>query len=149
MYNHKYTTVIVHVTHDHYLHTTVPIPSVSVSILNNQTVGQSLTLECNVIAVRGITSIVDIVWSSNDTELNIIKRVNISSVTNNSVLYTDAYVIQQLRTTDENREYQCEIFIDTESPITAKDNAILNVTGKHMYYYTLYFLHSSNIKLLL
>ena len=149
MYDHKYITVIVHVTHDHYLHTTVPIPSVSVSILNNQTVGQPLTLECDAIAVRGITSRVDIVWSSNGIELNVIKRVNISLVTNNSVLYTDAYVIPQLRTTDENREYQCEIFIDTKSPVTAKDTVILNVTGKHMYYYTLYFLHSSNTKLLL
>jgi len=33
---------------------------------NIQTVGQSLTLECSVTAVRGITSRVDIVWKNND-----------------------------------------------------------------------------------
>ena len=118
----------------------MPIPSVSVSIPNNQTVGQSLTLECDVIAVRGITSRVDIVWRSNGIKLSNTKEINISSVTNNSALYTDTYVIPQLRTTDESREYQCEIFIDTKSPVTAEDSVILNVTGKHTYVRTLYLL---------
>ena len=51
----------------------VPIPTVSVTALNTQTVGQSLTLQCEVTTVRGITSRVDIVWSSGGS---ILRRIN-------------------------------------------------------------------------
>ena len=121
----------------------MPLPLTFITILNNQTVGRSLALECDVIAVRGITSRVDIVWSSNGVELNTIERINVSSVTYNSVLYTDTYIIPQLRTTDEYREYQCKISINTKLPVIATDSVILNVTGKHII-----FMHSSNAKLL-
>ena len=110
----------------------VPVPSVFISILNNQTVGQSLVLQCDVITVRGITSRVDIVWSSNGSELHIAKGINISSSTNDSVLFTDAYIIPQLSTKDEGREYQCEVFIDTGSPVVGSDSVTLNVTGEHI-----------------
>ena len=45
----------------------VPTSTVSVTAPNTQTVGQSLTLQCEVTTVRGITSRVDIVWSSDGT----------------------------------------------------------------------------------
>ena len=115
----------------------VPVPSVNTNTLNNQIVGQSLLLECDVITVRGITSSVDIVWSSNGSELSVTEGVNISSETNESMLFTDIHVIPQLNTTDENKEYQCEVFINTELPVIATDSVILNVTGKHVALYTL------------
>ena len=108
----------------------MPNASVTVSILNNQTVSQSLLLECNVATVRGITSRVDIVWSSNGSELNTVEGVNDSSVTNDSVLFTETYIIPQLSTVDNNKQYQCDVIIDAESPVTATDSAILHVTGK-------------------
>ena len=110
----------------------MPVPSVIVSTESNQTVGQSLTLQCNITTVRGITSRVDIVWSSNNTELSITKGVNISSETDDSVIFTDAYIITQLSTIDESRGYHCEAVIDTELPVKATDSIVLNVTG--MYY---------------
>ena len=100
------------------------------SILNNQTVGESLTLECTVTAVRGITSRVDIGWSRNGSELIVVKGVNVSSTTNNSVLFTNSYIIPQLSTADEDRAYQCELFIDAKLPVTATKSVTLNVTGK-------------------
>ena len=117
------------------------------SILNDQIVGQSLMLECFVSAVRGITSRVDIVWSSNGVEINIVKGINISSVANNSLLFTERYIIPQLSTVNENRKYKCEVIIDVEPPVTVSDSAILNVTGKYISY--IYFLHSSNTELFL
>ena len=117
------------------IYTIVPIPSVAINILNNQMVGQALMLKCDVTTVRGITSRVDIIWSSNGVELNFIEGVNISSVTNDSVLFTNAYVISQLSTADENREYQCQVSIDTESPALTTDVVILNVIGKHIIMY--------------
>ena len=112
------------------IYTTVPVPSITLNTLNNQTVGQSLTLECTVTTVRGITSRMNIVWSSDDLELSIVKGINTSSLMNGSVLFTDVYVIPQLSTADENREYLCEVSIDTDPSVTANDSIMLNVTGK-------------------
>ena len=98
--------------------------------------GQPLILECDFTTVRGIISRVDIVWSSNGVELNVNRGVNISYTRNNSV--TDTYIIPQLSTVDENREYQCEVFINTESPVIATGSVILNVTGKYVYSYCYY-----------
>jgi len=41
---------------------TVPPPTVSMTALSDQIVGDPLSQECNVITVRGVTSSVDIVW---------------------------------------------------------------------------------------
>ena len=117
------------------VYTIVPIPSVNINILNNQTVGQSLLLECDVTTVRGITSRVVIIWSSDgsgEPGLDVTGGVNTSSVTNDFMLFTNTYIIPQLSTTDENKEYQCEVFIDTDSPVIASDSVILNVTGKYV-----------------
>ena len=99
-------------------------------MMNNQTVGQLLILKCEVTTARGITSRVGIVWSSDGSKLRIINGVT-SSIINNSMLLRDTYTIPQLSTTDENKEYQCEVSIDTQPPVTANDSVTLNVTGKY------------------
>ena len=104
------------------------------NILNIQTVGQSLTLECSIIAVRGITSRVDVVWTSLGSELKRTEGLNHSSASNDSVLYTESYTIQQLSTLDEGRTITCDVFINAMSPVTATDNiTLLNITGKCMH----------------
>ena len=107
---------------------TVPTPTVSVTAPSTQTVGQSLTLQCNVTTVRGITSRVDIVWSSGGTELNSTSSAPLSII-DNSVVYTDFYTISQLSTNDENRVIQCEVVINASPPAMASDSTTLNVTG--------------------
>ena len=97
---------------------------------NNQTVGQSLTLQCEATIVRGITSRVDIVWSSGGTEL---QRMNVSStMTNNSLVYTDSYTISLLSTTDDGNVIQCEVVINTSPPVMANGDITLNVMGMHI-----------------
>ena len=112
-------------------YTLVPKPVVILEILNNQTVGQSLRLECNVTAVRGITSKVDMLWFSNGSEIKRIEGVNFSSISNNSELvqFTDFYIIPQLTTADENTSYQCEVLIDANLSIKTVESISLNVTG--------------------
>ena len=109
----------------------VPTPTVSVNALNTQTVGQSLTLQCEVTTVRGITSRVDIVWSSGGTEL---QRINdVSSMTmSSSLVYTDYYTISQLNTTDDDRVIQCEVMINANPPVMASDSITLDVTGEYL-----------------
>ena len=98
-----------------------------------QTVGQSLTLQCEVTTVRGITSRVDIVWSSNGTELN---RTNSTTpitpiMISNSLVYTDLYTIDILSTDDEDRSYDCEVVIYASPPVMASDSVTLDVTGRY------------------
>ena len=109
---------------------TVPIPNqIDVTAPATQTVGQSLVLRCSVITVRGITSRVDTVWSSNGLDLETVEA-NVSSITNNSVEYTAYYTIVQLNETDDGRVYQCKVVINASPPVMTDDNIALNTTGK-------------------
>ena len=107
----------------------VPTPTVRVTALNTQTVGQSLTLQCEVTTVRGITSRVDIVWSSGGT---VLRRMNDTTATtmDNSLVHTDSYTISQLSTTDEGRVIQCEVVINASPLVMASDSITLDVIGK-------------------
>ena len=96
---------------------------------STQTVGQSLTLQCEVTTVRGITSRVDIVWSSNGT---VLRRINDTTATtvNNSLMYTDSYTISQLNTTDDGRLIQCEVLINANPSVMGNDSITLDVIGE-------------------
>ena len=100
----------------------------NVTTLNDQTVGQSLTLQCEVTTVRGITSRVDIVWSSNGI---ILRRINgtIPTPMDNSLVYIDSYNISRLSTTDDGRIIQCEVVINASPSKVAHDNITLDVMG--------------------
>ena len=109
----------------------VPIPIVSIEVETNQTAGQPLTLDCTVIAVRGLTSRVDITWLVNGVELETIRNVDLSSPTDDETqLYMDSYTIDRLSVNDNENVYQCEVLIDSDPLVMATDNFTLNVTGK-------------------
>ena len=108
----------------------VPNPTVVVTAPNTQTVGQSLTLQCEVTAVQGITSRVDIVWSSGGTELQRMNGV-LSTTMDNSLVYIDSYTISQLSTTDDGRVIQYEVVINTNPPVQEIDNIVLDMTRKY------------------
>ena len=112
----------------------VPDPIVNITTLNDQLVGQSLTLQCNVTTVRGITSGVDIVWSSSGIEL---ERMNdVSSTTLNDLsVYIDTYMIPMLNTSHNTREYQCTVLINANPPKIVSDSITLNVNGKFLCMY--------------
>ena len=111
---------------------TVPIPRINITAPVTQRVGQSLVLSCSAIAVRGITSQVDIVWSSNGSELKTVEA-DVTSITNNSVKYTGYYSIEQLNETDDGRVFQCTVVIDASPPVMADDNITLHTTSKNSY----------------
>ena len=108
----------------------VPDPVIKVDAPSSQVVGQPLTLECNVTTVRGITSTVDIVWSSNGTELRKSKGTESNLINYNSVLYMDSYTIPLLSTVDENRTYECGIIINLALPLSVNDTITLDVMSK-------------------
>ena len=96
--------------------------------LGTQRVGQSLTLQCEVTTVRGITSRVDIVWSSEGMELERMNGVS-STTMSNSLLYTHSYTISQFSTTDYRRVIQCGVVVNGSS-VRANGSITLDVTGK-------------------
>ena len=94
--------------------------------------GRAATLECNVIAVRGITSKVDITWK-NRLRTTILRRVEnvTASIVNNSAVYTDQLVTPPLSVNDSGRVYYCEVSINSTYKITSLDSFVLNFIGKH------------------
>ena len=99
--------------------------NISLASSGHQIVGQSLTLECSVTTVRGITSRVDIVWSS-DGEL---KRVINITTMDDTIEYVDLYTIKQLNDTDQNRMYQCEVVINSIPPVKGTKHITLEAIG--------------------
>ena len=96
---------------------------------NTQTVGQPLTLQCDVTTVSGITSRVDIVWSSDDI---VLRRINDTTATtmSNLLVYTDSYTITQLSTTDDDRVIECKVVINGSPSVMATNSVTLNVIGE-------------------
>jgi len=110
------------------------LTNISITAPSTQIVGQPLILECSVTTVRGITSRVDIVWSSDDDkELMTMEGVNINSTLNDSATYKSFYSIDILSTNDSNRIYQCTMIINTDPPVLARGSVTLEITGKVMY----------------
>ena len=70
-------------------------------------------------------------WSSDGTELQ--RMNNVSSTTmDNSLVYTDSYIISQLSTTDEGRVIQCEVVINADPLVMANNSITLDVTGTYI-----------------
>ena len=101
----------------------------TVTAPNTQIVGQPLTLECSVTAVRGITSKVDIIWSRGS---NVLMRTNNTTPTmmDNSLVYTNTYIIPVLSTDDEGREYECAVVINANAVVMATGIVTLDVMGE-------------------
>ena len=97
---------------------------------DSQIVGEPLTLESTITTVRGITSRVDIVWSSDGSELKRIEGIESNSTNNNSVIYMNSYTISPLSTDDEGRIYQCAVIIDQVLVIIVNNSITLDVTGE-------------------
>ena len=107
----------------------VPTPTVVVTAPSTQIVGQSLTMQCEVTTVRGITSGVEIIWRSGSTEL---ERVNDTTPTTigNSLVYTDSYTISSLETSDEGRVIMCTGVINGSPSVMGTNFTSLDVTCK-------------------
>ena len=104
----------------------VPDPIVRISAPTTQTVGESLTLQCDATIVRGITSTLDVVWSNNSM------RLNSTTLTpmDNSLLYTNSYTIAELNTTHNGSMIQCEVIVNANPLAMASNSTTLNVTGE-------------------
>ena len=99
--------------------------------LGNLTIGDPLTLDCTVTAVRGISSSVDIIWT---TGSRVVRRVEdiMADIENYSVIYTDSFEISSLSAIDNGREYQCTVVINASQPVYSSDQFTLIFTGEYL-----------------
>ena len=111
----------------------VPSPSVMLKVLGMQTVGQLLPMECIVTTVRGITSRLDIEWSSDDIEVKKTLGVNVSSLTNIFMVYRNLYNVSLLTTAEEGKAYKCKGVINTNPSIITESSIILDVIGMYVH----------------
>ena len=119
----------------------VPNPFVKITIFNNEivgnetlgnvTIGDPLTLDCTVTAVRGISSSVDIIWTTGGS---VVRRVdNITAdIENDYAIYTDSFEISSLSAIVNGREYQCTVVINASPPVTNSNQTMLIFAGEHL-----------------
>ena len=94
-----------------------------------QTVGQSLSLEFVMTTVRGISSSIDIIWTSDGVDIRRTLGANISYSTSSSIVYRDFYNISLLTTAEEGRVYECKGVINTTPNLIAESNTTLDIVG--------------------
>ena len=110
--------------------TVVPTPVVNLIAVTEQISGQSLTLECNATAVRGITSSVDISILSLFS-LETFEDVD-PIIVGNSAVYSANFTLEELTPFDNGRLVFCLVNINGTGPV-ALDQFTLDVIGKGIY----------------
>ena len=117
----------------------------------NLTTGQSLTLECTIVAVLGISSTLDIVWYADGltTEVRRVDNITAISIINSTAtVYRDSYIISSLTRQHNGRLYSCQAVINDEPLLIIPSPSIrLHVACKFTRKYLLATLLVSSYKL--
>ena len=100
--------------------------------LGNLTIGDPLTLDCTVTAVRGISSLVDVIWTTGGRELRKVYNI-MADIGNDYAIYTDSFEISSLSAIDNGREYQCTVVINAYRPVYSSDQITLMFPGECIY----------------
>ena len=95
---------------------------------NNLTTGQSVTLDCSIVAVRGITSRVDIVWYDNYVQVRRMDNVTANIIRGTTTVYRDSLNISSLTRKHDGRVYSCEVIINSEPLVIDNSSITINVT---------------------
>ena len=103
----------------------VSTPNVTIIAPDEQTVGQSITLECRIEAVKDIDSTVDIIWTTDGTEVRRVENIQACLISNYSDFFTTPVLSK-----NNNREYQCKVIINISPPVIGNDSVTLSVTRK-------------------
>ena len=106
-----------------------PIIAVEVMTANSPNIYQPLILQCVATIVRGITSTVDIIWTTGDTQVRRVNNVTASSNINSTSEYNDSFIIPSLNISDIGSVYQCEVLINSILPTTGKANFTISIPG--------------------
>ena len=109
-----------------------PVITMEVHITNHPTIYQPLTLQCTATIVRDITSTVDIIWTTEDTQVRRVNNVTASSNMDSTSVYNDSFITPSLNISDIGSLYQCEVLINLTISSTATTDFIIPIPGMHM-----------------
>ena len=112
---------------------TDPIIAIEMMATNTPATDQSLTLQCIATIVRGITSTVDIIWTTGDTQVRRINNVTVSGSVNSTSVYSDSFTIPSFDISDIGSVYQCEVLINSPLPTTAKTDFTIPIPSMYVY----------------
>ena len=79
--------------------------------------------------MRGISSTVDIIWTTRDTQVRRVNNVTASSNINSISVYNDSFIIPSLEISDIGSVYECEVFVNSILPTTVKTDFIIPIPG--------------------
>ena len=108
-----------------------PIISIEVAAASSPVIYQPLILECNASVARVITSTVDIIWTTGDTQVRRVNNVTASSNINSVSVYNDSLIIPSLNISDIGSIYQCEVLINSVVPSIARTDFIIPIPGSY------------------
>ena len=121
----------------------VPIPLVQITIFDNETlenttlrnitIGDPLTLDCTVTAVRGISSSVDIIWTTGGRVVRRVYNITVD-IENDYAIYTDSFEISSLSAIDNGREYQCTVMINASQPVNNSNQITVIFPGECIHF---------------
>ena len=112
---------------------TDPIVAIDAKIASIVAIDQPLTLQCTATIVRGITNAVDIIWSTDNTQVRRVNNVTASSHINSSSIYNDLFIIPSLNISDIGGVYECEVLVNSVLPSSAKTDIIIPIPSMHMH----------------
>ena len=115
----------------------VPSPIIEVGSIGTVEFGIAAILECNAIAVRGITSKVDISWIRVDALNTTVKTVEnvTANIIKYSTIYSDQLVTPSLNVSDYGKVYRCIVTLNRNS---YTDHITLDFISKLTINYYLY-----------
>ena len=99
--------------------------------LSGLTIGDSVTLNCTVTTVIGISSLVNIMWYTEGSVVRRVDNLTVAYTVNNSAIYTDLFEISSLTAIHNGRYYYCSVVINPNQPIYGSDHIMLNFSGEY------------------
>ena len=96
---------------------------------NNPVLYQPLTLQCNAIIMGAITSTVDFIWTTGNTQVRRTNSVTATIAMNSLSVYIDLFIIPSLSISDNGSVYHCEVLINSSLPAAASSNITIFIPG--------------------
>ena len=115
-----------------------PFITIEATANNTPEIYRPLILQCTATTVRGITSTVDIIWTTGNTQVRRVNNVTASSNINSSSIYNDSFIIPSLNLSDIGSVYECEVLINSVLPTGAKTYFTISIPGTvYMHFFTI------------
>ena len=100
--------------------------------INHPTIYKPLILKCNAVVTLGNATTVDIIWTTDNTQVRRVNNVTASSYINSSSIYTDSFIIPSLNISDIGSVYECQILVNSVLPTSAKADITIPIPGKYV-----------------